>query len=73
MVTYGGNEKEISDLFIRTGRIQYIVMSFILSAFVVFGRPFIRLWAGEGYEEAYYCLLYTSLVVQFRASNDPTT
>lgn len=57
MVTYGGNEKEISDLFIRTGRIQYIVMSFILSAFVVFGRPFIRLWAGEGYEEAYYVSL----------------
>ena len=57
MVTYGGNEKEISDLFIRTGRIQYIVMSFILSAFVVFGRPFIQLWAGEGYEEAYYVSL----------------
>lgn len=65
MVTYGGNEKEISDLFIRTGRIQYIVMSFILSAFVVFGRPFIRLWAGEGYEEAYYVslLFFFSLLI----------
>lgn len=65
MVTYGGNEKEISDLFIRTGRIQYIVMSFILSAFVVFGRPFIQLWAGEGYEEAYYVslLFFFSLLI----------
>ena len=64
-VTYGGNEKEISDLFIRTGRIQYIVMSFILSAFVVFGRPFIQLWAGEGYEEAYYVslLFFFSLLI----------
>lgn len=57
MVTRDGNEREISDLFIRTSRIQYIVMSFILSAFVVFGRPFIRLWAGEGYEEAYFITL----------------
>ena len=48
MVTRGGSDRDISDLFIRTGRIQYIVMSFVLSAFVVFGRAFLRLWAGEG-------------------------
>lgn len=53
MVSCGENDRKMSDLFIRTGRIQYIVMSFILSAFVVFGRSFIRLWAGEGYDEAY--------------------
>ena len=53
----GANEREISNLFIRTGRIQYIVMSFILSAFIVFGKQFIYLWAGEGYEDAYYLSL----------------
>ena len=57
MVTRGGSDRDISDLFIRTGRIQYIVMSFVLSAFVVFGRAFLRLWAGEGYEAAYYISL----------------
>ena len=57
MVSRGANEKEISNLFIRTGRIQYIVMSFILSAFIVFGKQFIYLWAGEGYEDAYYLSL----------------
>ncbi len=54
MVTRDNNEKTISDLFIRTGRLQYIVMAFILSAFIVLGKAFIRLWAGEGYEDAYY-------------------
>lgn len=54
MVASQSDQKEISDLFIRTGRIQYIVMAFILSGFVVFGRPFIRLWAGDGYEDAYW-------------------
>ena len=57
MVSRGANEREISNLFIRTGRIQYIVMSFILSAFIVFGKQFIYLWAGEGYEDAYYLSL----------------
>lgn len=59
MVAKENNEKEISHLFVRTGRLQYIIMAFILSAFIVFGKPFIRLWAGEGYEDAYYiCLLF---------------
>lgn len=59
MVTNGAKDEEISDLFIRTGRIQYIVMAFILSAFIVLGKPFILLWAGKGYEDAYYiCLMF---------------
>ena len=29
-------------------------MSFILFAFIVFGKRFIELWAGEEYIEAYY-------------------
>lgn len=57
MVSKENNEEAISDLFIRTGRLQYIVMSFILSAFIVFGRSFILLWAGNGYEDAYYISL----------------
>ena len=54
MVTKGSSDEEISDLFIRTGRIQYIVMAYILSAFVVFGKQFIILWAGDDYTDAYY-------------------
>lgn len=57
MVTKGSSDEEISDLFIRTGRIQYIVMAYILSAFVVFGKQFIILWAGDDYADAYYLTL----------------
>lgn len=53
MVTRNNNHKEISDLFIRTGRIQYIVMAMILSGFIVFGQQFISIWAGPEYDEAY--------------------
>ena len=53
MVTQENDEKAISDLFIRTGRIQYIIMAFILTGFILFGKSFITLWAGEDYEDAY--------------------
>lgn len=45
--------KALSDLFIKTGRIQYCVMILVLTGFFLFGRQFIHLWAGDGYDEAY--------------------
>lgn len=59
MVTTSNDRTALSDIFIRTGRIQYIVMSIILCGFIVFGRQFISLWAGSGYEDAYViCILF---------------
>ena len=54
MVTLKASDKELSDLFIRTGRIQNIIMSFILFGFIIFGQQFINLWAGDNYSNAYY-------------------
>ena len=53
MVATNRSRKEISDLFIRTGRMQYIVLAYILSGFIIFGRQFIELWAGADYSDAY--------------------
>lgn len=65
IVTASDDRKTISDLFIRTGRIQYAVMSFILSGFIVFGKQFIVLWAGPGYEDAYMIsvMFFVSLLI----------
>lgn len=54
MVSQRNDKEEISSLFIRTGRIQNIIMSFMLFGFIVFGKRFIELWAGEDYSDAYY-------------------
>lgn len=51
----------ISELMIRVGRIQYLLLSLILSGFVVFGYSFILLWAGDGYEEAFAVALLTMI------------
>ncbi|MED3939486.1 lipopolysaccharide biosynthesis protein [Priestia megaterium] len=57
MVTNNVSNKEISDLFIKTGRIQYIIISFLLGGFILVGRNFISLWAGEQYDSAYFIAL----------------
>lgn len=53
MITKEVSDKEISDLFIRIGRVQYIIISFALSGFIVFGLEFIYLWVGEDYHDSY--------------------
>ncbi len=49
--------RQLSDTFIKVGRIQFLVLSFVLCGFALFGREFISIWAGDGYEEAYYVVL----------------
>lgn len=63
MVTNSRSDKEISDFFIRTGRIQCLVISFTLCGFIVFGQDFINIWAGSDYSTAFVITLifFTSL------------
>lgn len=51
------NDKEISDIFIRTGRLQFCVLALVISGFIVFGKSFISLWAGAGYDESFVITL----------------
>lgn len=53
MVTREGSQKDVSDLFIRTGRIQYCILAFILSGFIVFGQDFVNIWAGKEYHDSF--------------------
>ena len=53
MAVHDSDDRAISDLFIKIGRIQYCVMILVLTGFFLFGRQFILLWAGEGYDDAY--------------------
>ena len=46
--------KKVSDLFVRVGRITLFILLLILSGFIIFGKEFLQLWVGDGYEEAYY-------------------
>jgi O-antigen/teichoic acid export membrane protein len=50
---------ELSELFVRIGRIQYILLSLVVSGFVVFGSWFIQIWGGIEYANSYYIALFT--------------
>lgn len=45
--------KAISDLFKKVGRIATYPLLLVLLGFLVFGREFIVMWAGDGYQDAY--------------------
>ena len=48
---------KLTDLFIRIGRLQYFLLALVASGFIIFGRQFIHMWAGESFDEAYYITL----------------
>lgn len=53
LATKEENDKQISDLFNRTGRLQFCVLCLILCGFSLFGKAFIQLWAGPDYETSF--------------------
>ncbi len=63
MVVKDVPKEEFTRIFIKIGRLQFIVVSFIVSAFVAFGQQFISLWAGPEYSRSYYVALLTMVPV----------
>lgn len=46
--------EELSSLFIQIGRWQYYLLALVATGFIIFGRQFIQLWAGSGFEDSYW-------------------
>lgn len=65
MEANNASNKEFTNIFIKTGRIQFAIMGLILTGFLLFGKTFIDIWAGEGYKDAYYiaCILMIPVTV----------
>ena len=59
MVVTDASKTELTELFIRVGRLQYIILALILSGFTVFGQAFIYLWVGPEYKEAFWVAILT--------------
>lgn len=57
MVSQNSSDKELSDLFVKIGRIQFLILGMILSGFILYGQSFIILWAGKNYEQSYLMTL----------------
>lgn len=57
MIARNASIEELSNLKVKFGRIQYIIMAYILCGFILYGHPFIEIWAGKDYINAYYMVL----------------
>ncbi len=57
MVVANENPEKITDLMIKVGRIQLVVVSAIVTAIVSMGNEFIRCWVGESKSDAYLVLI----------------
>ena len=49
--------QELSALFIQIGRWQYYLLALVATGFIVFGKQFIQIWAGNGFSDAYIITL----------------
>lgn len=56
-LSYKGDDKAITDLMIRVGRIQFYVISFIFFGFAILGQDFLHLWVGDKFHNTYYVVL----------------
>lgn len=63
LVTHKVSDKEISDLFIKIGRVQFLILACVLSGFIIYGRQFINVWAGSGFSNTYIVTLI--LIIPF--------
>ena len=61
MVATGASKKELSDEFIKVGRVQFIVVFLVASGIVLVGQEFIKVWLGNGFDEAYTVVLFLIL------------
>ena len=57
IVARGEGDEQLTKLFTRVGRIQFMLLMLVLTGFVFVGEPFICAWGGEEYGAAYWIAL----------------
>lgn len=53
IVAETNDNNQLTILFTKVGRIQFMVLGLILSGFIFFGVPFVKIWAGSEYGASY--------------------
>ena len=63
MIAGHDSNRHLTELFTKVGRIQFIVLGLLITAYIIFGREFIGTWAGRGYGISYQIGLFLLLPV----------
>lgn len=57
MIATRATNEELTDEFIKVGRIQYLIVFLMASGLTLFGKEFINIWVGKKFLESYYIAL----------------
>ena len=57
IVAESNDDSLLTKLFTKVGRMQFMILALILSGFIFFGIPFVSIWAGTEYRDAYVVAL----------------
>lgn len=57
IVAESNDDTQLTRLFTKVGRIQFMVLGLILSGFIFLGIPFVKIWAGPEYGASYVVAL----------------
>lgn len=65
MVAKDYSNKELTDLLIKVGRYQLLIIGLLLTGFIFVGKDFINLWVGEKYLIAYsiFLIIASALII----------
>ena len=63
MTALNCGEKELTDLMIKVGRLQFFVIGLTLIGFIILGKGFIKLWVGQDYEDVYIIFLMLAIAL----------
>ena len=58
--------EQINELMIKVGRIQLLIVGFIITGIVILGKPFILLWMGNEFVSSYIvaiCLIVPGIII----------
>ena len=59
MIVRDAAPSQLTELFTRIGRLQFLVVALAVTGFASFGQAFIALWAGPEYRDAYWVTVLT--------------
>lgn len=54
LVVKNADGKPLTDIMIRVGRIQFLILGLVFTGFTVIGKQFMIEWMGEGFVNSYY-------------------
>ncbi|MEG2717755.1 MAG: oligosaccharide flippase family protein, partial [Eubacterium sp.] len=58
IVAENSDNKQLTEIFTKVGRIQFVILSLIISGYIVLGQAFIYFWAGSDYTSSYFVGLW---------------